>query len=379
MKILLVSIPSVHAIRWIENLKDAGHELYWFDILNRGSMNISIELTQIVNWNKRKIKYIKGEYFLRKKIPSLYYKIQPFLEKTIEEKLEEIILKIKPDVVHSFEMQSCSYPILNTMLKYPKLTWVYSCWGSDLYYYKNLKNHNRKIKQVLKRVNFLHTDCLRDYKIAKELGFNGEYLGVIPGGGGFKLSEFKNLKLPINKRNVILVKGYEHNFGRALNVLKALSLLTNEIIDYKVVFFGAHQKIIDFVNKNELNFQVFDRNELSHNELITLMGKSKIYIGNSISDGMPNTLLEAVIMNAFPIQSNPGNVTSEIIENEMNGLLINNPDDITEIRVQIEKALQFDREGKFIEATRINNKIANNRLDYTINNTLILKMYYNIN
>jgi hypothetical protein len=379
MKILLVSIPSVHAIRWIENLKDAGHELYWFDILNRGSINVSIELTQILNWNKRKIIYIKGEHFLRKKIPRLYFKIQPLLEITVKEKMEDIILKIKPDVVHSFEMQGCSYPILNTMLKYPKLKWIYSCWGSDLYYYKDFKNHNIKIKQVLSRVNFLHTDCLRDYKIAKELGFNGEYLGVIPGGGGFKLSEFKNLKLPINDRNVILVKGYEHKFGRALNVLKALRMLTNELIEYKVVVFGAHQKIIDFINENELNFKVFNRDELLHNELITLMGGAKIYIGNSISDGMPNTLLEAVIMNAFPIQSNPGNVTSEIIENEMNGLLINNPDDITEIRAQIEKALQLDREGKFIESTRINNKIANNRLDYTINNTLILKMYYNIN
>lgn len=378
MKILLISIPSVHAIRWIENLKEAGHELFWFDVLNRGNIGVSTELTQIVNWKKRKLPYIKGEHFLRKKIPSLYYNIQSLLEITIKEKLEEIILNIKPDIVHSFEMQSCSYPILNTMQKFPKLKWIYSCWGSDLYYYKNFKNHNKKIKEVLNRVNFLHTDCYRDYRIAKELGFNGNYLGVIPGGGGFKLSEFNKLKIPINDRNVILVKGYEHKFGRAINVLKALSLLSKEIVDYKVIVFGAHQKVIDFITENKLNFQVFDRNGLSHNEIIELMGKAKIYIGNSTSDGMPNTLLEAIIMNAFPIQSNPGNVTSEIIKNEVNGLLINKPEDVSDVKSQIEKALLFDKERRLNEMTNINTEIANKLLDYSVNQKKILDLYNNV-
>ena len=53
------------------------------------------------------------------------------------------------------------------------------------------------------------------------------------------------------------------------------------------------------------------------------MSKSFVYIGNSISDGMPNTMLEAMTMGAFPIQSNPGGVTEEIVENEVNGLLLN--------------------------------------------------------
>ena len=38
MKILFISMPSVHVIRWIENLKGSDHELYWFDVLNRGRL-----------------------------------------------------------------------------------------------------------------------------------------------------------------------------------------------------------------------------------------------------------------------------------------------------------------------------------------------------
>lgn len=376
-KILLISIDSIHIQRWIENLNNSSHfELYWFDILCRGKMDIPSNITQIVNWKKRKIKYIKGEYFLRKKLSSIYLKIQPFFETTIEEQLEKIIKEIKPDVVHSFEMQSCSYPILKIMIKYPKLNWIYSCWGSDLYFYQKFKNDNKKIRNVLNRIDFLHTDCLRDYKIADKLGFKGEFLGVIPGGAGFKLSEFKKFKLPIEDRNIILVKGYEHKFGRALNVIKALSLLSSELKGYEIVIFGAHKIVIDFIVKNKLEFKAFDRNELSHIELMELMGKSKIYIGNSISDGMPNTLLEAIVMGTFPIQSNPGNATSEIIEDGVNGFLISNPDDIENISKLIRKTL---KDKKMISnAEGINRILAKEKLAYAINQEKIIALYQNI-
>ena len=72
---------------------------------------------------------------------------------------------------------------------------------------------------------------------------------------------------------------------------------------------------------------------------MSLMGKAMVYIGNSRSDGMPNTLLEAIIMGAFPIQSNPGGATAEIIEDNKNGLLINNPEDPEEIFKLMQAAL----------------------------------------
>jgi hypothetical protein len=158
-----------------------------------------------------------GEHFLRKKIPWLYNSIEPFLQVTIAEQLENFIQELKPDVIHSFEMQSCSYPIVAVLNKHNNIPWIYSCWGNDLFYFKNFKSHNSRIKQVLQRVNFLQTDCNRDIAIAKELGFKGISLDVIPGGGGFSLEAIQNKKLPINQRKIILVKGYEHKFGRAIN------------------------------------------------------------------------------------------------------------------------------------------------------------------
>jgi glycosyltransferase involved in cell wall biosynthesis len=58
---------------------------------------------------------------------------------------------------------------------------------------------------------------------------------------------------------------------------------------------------------------------------------------------MPNTLLEAIFMGAFPIQSNPGGVTAEIITPATNGLLIEDPENIEEIAETIQYAIQNKR------------------------------------
>jgi glycosyltransferase involved in cell wall biosynthesis len=368
---------SIHAIRWIENLKDTNHELYWFDVTNKGGLNTIDKAHQITNWKKRKIPYIKGEFFLRKNYSSLYHLLNPFFEVTANEYLETIIQDIQPDLIHSFEMHTCSYPILKTMLKFKHIKWLYSCWGNDLYYNKNIPEDLKTIKMMLGRIDFLHTDCYRDFEIAKSLGFTGEFLGVIPTGGGYDLGYYKNYRLPFEERKIILVKGYEHLFGRGLNVVKALQILNNLLSNYEVVIFGAHQEVIDFIHFNKLPFKTFGRNDLSQMELIKLMGKSILYIGNSISDGMPNTLLEAIIMQAFPIQSNPGNASAEIIEDNKNGLLINDSNDVNEIKEKIIFALTNLQLVN--QAMILNNEMAEQRLDYVLNKLKIEGIYSKIN
>lgn len=374
MKILFISMPSIHVIRWIENLKDTSYELYWFDVLGRGKLETLNAVHQYTDWEKRKIATVKGEYFLSKKAPLIYKKIVPFLEVTANEALEKIIIEIQPDVVHSFEMQSCSYPILKTMQKYPHIPWLYSCWGNDLYYYQQFSTHLKKIKQVLQRVDFLHTDCNRDFTLAKKIGFLGKHVGVIPGGTGYKLAELEKCKLPVEERKIILVKGYENEFGRGLNIIKALQQLK---LDYEIIVFGSHINVINYIIANQLDFKFFDRHGLSHQELMGLMGKSLLYIGNSISDGIPNTLLEALIMGAFPIQSNPGGATAEIVENGVNGFLIENPESIMDVQNIILKFLLSPQLAE--NAVKINSKLAQDRLDYKTNRVKVISIYNLIN
>lgn len=378
MKILFISMPSLHAVRWIENLNASGHELYWFDVLGKGKLDTNITIQQITDWKKRKVPYIKGEHFLRKNFLNFYESIHSFLEVTANEKLGQILNEIQPDLVHSFEMQSGSYPILKTMQKFSHIKWLYSCWGSDLFYFQNQQQHVSKIKSVLSRIQYLHTDCNRDFLLAQSLGFKGKHLGVIPGGGGFNLQKFLPYSQPLSDRKIILIKGYHHNVGRGLVLVKAAHIIQKSIqkLGFEVVVFGAHPIVIDYIKKNELPYEVHDRHELAHHDLLQFMGKSALYLGNSISDGMPNTLLEAIIMGAFPIQSNPGNVTAEIITEGENGFLIGNPNDENSIAELILRVLQ--QPELLQNAFEINQKIAKERLDYVVNQQKIVALYQQI-
>ena len=373
MKILFISMPSIHAIRWIENLQDSAHELFWFDVTNRGRIIISDEVKQFTGVLTRKRKPIKGEFTLSKHFPAIYSLFRSFIEVTENEALENIIRQVRPDIIHSFEMQTCSYPILHTMNRHPEIKWIYSCWGSDLFYYKDIPSHKLKIREVLKRVNLIHTDCRRDFEIAKELGFTGKHTGVIPGGTGYRISDFRHLRMPISQRRIILVKGYQHKFGRALNVVKALESISSQLHGYEVICFGTHQSVIDYIQQKTLPFKTFSRHELTHDGLMELMGKSHIYIGNSITDGIPNTLLEAMVMGAFPIQSNPGNVTSEIITDRQTGCLISDPDDVDKIADTIVAALSDF--NLMHHASDANFKWADENLEYELNRKKVIKIY----
>jgi glycosyltransferase involved in cell wall biosynthesis len=377
MKILFISMPSIHAIRWIENLKDTSYELYWFDVMGRGNMWTINRVHQFTDWERRKLPYLKGEYFLSRNYPSFFEKIEPFLKVTASEQLATIIKTIQPDIIHSFEMQSCSYPIIKAMNRFPNIKWIYSCWGNDLYYYRQFSFHLKRIKIVLARVNAIHTDCARDYTIAKKLGFKGFHLGVVPGGSGYNLDLYHSLKLPVTQRKMIIVKGYQHQFGKGLIIVKALHAIQSELQNFEIVVFGAHKEVVEYINDNKLPYQVYHRHELSHDEILTLMGKSVIYIGNSISDGIPNTMLEAVAMGAFPIQSNPGGATEEIINHGKNGLLIENPESIEEIIQLLRFAIS---NPEMIEnAIKINTILAQEKLEYKMVKEKIVAMYENCN
>lgn len=342
MKILMVSIPSLHFFRWANQLKDAGHEVYWFDITGMSKPVEKISwINQKVDW-KLKWEY-PGRIFIKNRFSKLYQFIQKFNESKTTNVFEDYLQTIQPDVVHSFALYLSCSPIIEVMEKYSNQKWIYSSWGSDLFYFQNEPNYLKDIKRVLPRVNYLFTDCNRDYEIAKSYGFNGEFLGVFPGGGGFQLNEMETYKLPLVERKTILIKGFQGRSGRAIPVLKAVLSLKNELTNYDIVVFGADPETIQFVNQTSFsewgNFEILGK--ILHTDVLKLMGKSLIYIGNSNSDGMPNTMLEAICMGAFPIQSNPGGATAEVIQNGINGLLIEDCEDVNDISVLICEALQL--------------------------------------
>ncbi|WP_298343676.1 glycosyltransferase [uncultured Algibacter sp.] len=342
MKILMVSMNSIHFQRWTDQLKDSGHEVFWFNIRDGGYSEKLHWVKQITGW-KLKFPKLKGRVFVKKRLPWLYNKLSFLYENNTAKTFEKVLLEVKPDVVHSFVLYVSCAPILKVMNVYADIKWIYSSWGSDLFYFQQNPEYLKDIKRVLPRVNYLFTDCNRDVELAKKYGFNGKVLGVFPGGGGYSIDTFEAYIQPLENRNAILVKGYQGRSGRAIPVLKALEALSEIINDFQIIVLGADDEVCTFVKQSSLiksNLKIYKKSDmLPHIEVIKLMGQALIYIGNSNSDGMPNTLLEAIIMGAFPIQSNPGGATEDIIKHKKNGLLIQDCENVDSIFKLIELAI----------------------------------------
>jgi glycosyltransferase involved in cell wall biosynthesis len=327
---------SIHFRRWSEQLRDSGHDVYWFDILDQGYAPSISWMTQITGWKKGFLKK-RGRTFIKNKFPQLYRTLVLKYDTKVEDAFAKAVQEIQPDAIHSFALYVSCTPILPVMLQ-NNIPWIYSSWGSDLFHFRKESSHLKDIKEVLPRVNYMFADCKRDQEIAAELGFIGTHLGVFPGGGGFDLEAFKSSQILQSQRKIIAVKGNENRSGRAVPVLKALEQLSLQLTDFEVVVFGVENDAVFQFQEGSIPHLTI-KGFMEHEELIQLFCSSLIYIGNSNSDGMPNTLLEAICAGAFPIQSNPGGATAELIKNEENGLLIEDCEDVPHIQEVILKAI----------------------------------------
>jgi len=337
----MVAIPNHHFFQWVNQLKASGYKVYWFDITDGGPKSEKIAwVHQIKGWK------LKWDFPFRTKIkkhlPKLYNFILKYNQNDTSKVFENTINTIKPDIVHCFEMLLSGLPIISVM-EQNAIPLIYSSWGSDVFYHENLGISKAALHQFYKRTNYLITDCNRDYKLAVSQGFKNKFLGVFPGNGGVSVDASKIQ--PNLKRRTILIKGYDDGVGKASVVLQAIEKLPKQLLQQKnIVVYSADSSVIKQIQASpilqELSINTHSRYTFIQNEtLLQLMGKSCIHIANSVSDGMPNALLEAMAMGAFPIQSNPGGVTEEVIVHGDNGFLIANPLDANEIATHIETAL----------------------------------------
>lgn len=343
MKILMVSMRSIHFRRWCSQLEHSGHEVHWFDIDDGGRIEELNWVLQHSGWRYKGGNF-KGRMFLKRYIPFLH----KLLENSKTKAFEKVLKEVNPDAVHSFVMYRGCVPIFPVMQRYSHIKWIYSSWGSDLFHFRNIPEYRSDLETILPNIDYMFTDNQRDKKIASDLGFTGIFLGVFPGGGGFKIAAYDEFYKNSEERKGILIKGYQGRSGMAIPVLKAVKDLRSILETTPIMVFGADPEVEAFIASDEflrkkVQIPSTKKAMIRHDEVLKLMGKAAVYIGNSKSDGMPNTLLEAIIMGAFPIQSNPGGVSEEVITHGENGLLIQDPSSNREIADLISIALNDDQ------------------------------------
>ena len=105
-----------------------------------------------------------------------------------------------------------------------------------------------------------------------------------------------------SERKLILVKGYESFVGRASVALAAIDLISDQIRNFEIVVYSANKKTSKLVyrlnKKKNLNIKVFPKKKLSHEEMLNLFKRARVYVGVSLSDGISTSLLEAIATGA---------------------------------------------------------------------------------
>ncbi len=394
MRILFVAlIYNPLSARWIDQVSDLGWELY---CTGAGSpvhplfRNITIYGSYPQKQIPKSVTY-KSAWPLpggmgRGKLKQMFPGLAKKLALDPAEQLARLIVKLKPDVIHSLKMQDEAYTVLAAArllggnLPCP---WVYSVWGSDIYRFRHFPDHVDRIKAVLTSCDYLLADNPRDIDLAVEHGFSGKVLGVLPTGGGYPVTAMQStIKENPSQRKIIAIKGYqEKHGGQAITALEAVQRCGAIFADYRII---VHSAIGSYASAEfdrvrakaaEVSAQCSVPIEfLPYNppeKIWELFARSRIAIAISNSDGTPNAMLEAMIAGAFPIQSNTGGL-EPWIDSGVNGFLV--PfDEVERIAEAITRAVSDDQ--LVDHAAEINLRETRARLDRQVIKAQTIDLY----
>jgi len=240
--------------------------------------------------------------------------------------LQRLIRRVNPDFVHALEFQHGAY-LADQALRSGNLKhkFIATNYGSDIYWFQQFPKHLAKIKSVLDRADRYSAECERDVQLALGYGFKGRVLPVIPNAGGIPEKYAQMEVLPPSERNLILIKGYDGWVGRATLAVAALPLIKDQLEGFEIIFYSCNTKTIRAIKKmsrdSGIKVTAYPKKALSHDQMMHLFARALIYVGVSLSDGISTSMLEALAMGAYPVQSNTA-CTTEWFKHGLSGIEI---------------------------------------------------------
>jgi glycosyltransferase involved in cell wall biosynthesis len=324
--VLVCMVDSIHVARWIAQFEPT--EVRFILFPSGPNRRVHPKILEMIAKGKKFDNQITIVPF-GGKLSLPLWALDRFFNDRIRGLLLRRILKITlSDFVHALELQHAGYVTMRALAdKRITTPFIATNYGSDVYWFRQFPKHKAKIQSILQRADLYSAECQRDYLLAKDFGFDGVELPLGPNAGGIELAGDQfNFQAP-SKRKTIAIKGYHGWVGRALVALDAVESLQHELRDYEIVVYSANLKVarraLQIGRKLGLRVSIHKKNSLSHQEVLGIFAKARIYIGLSLSDGISTSLLEAMSMGAFPIQTSTS-CADEWITPGKSGALIRN-------------------------------------------------------
>jgi len=337
LRVLFVApANSVHTARWIAQLSGQGWDLHLFSSFDVGGAHpaLSSDVTVHGASGGNSLAARASRKARRLLFPGARL-----------ENLSRLIAELKPDIVHSLEMQHGAYLTLEAKARLgsPFPVWILTNWGSDIYHFGKFPEHASRIRAALASCDYYQCECQRDVRLARDFGFKGPVLPVIPNFGGFDLKQVRRLRspLPPSKRRRIMLKGYQGWAGRALTGLAALEKCADALAGYELCVYVSEisAQVRALERRTGIRATIVPTGA-AHEEMLRLHGGARVSIGLSITDSLSASFLEAVIMGSFPVQSDTG-AAAEWIANGKTGLIVP-PEDVEAVSLALRRALTDD-------------------------------------
>ena len=386
MKILVVAMSdSIHTARWLSQMTGRGWNIHLFPSCDGGYVHPDI--SDVTVHHSIYYQFQRGSTNVKKHglpLPSLpaVFLCRRILDRYWPrfrvQQLARLIHRLKPDLVHSMEIQHAGYLTLaaKKLCRGEFPPWIVTNWGSDIYLFGRLAAHKEQIKDVLSHANYYSCECQRDVCLAKVFGFAGKVLPVFPNTGGFDIAEVEGFREQGStaSRRIIMVKGYQTWAGRALVALRSLERCSDLLDGYTVAIYSATEEVEIaaelFQDTTGIPVAIIPK-KTCHREMLRWHGRARISIGLSISDAISTSLLEAMVMGSFPVQSWTA-CADEWINDGCNGLLVP-PEDPEIIEKALRKALLDDELVNL--AAKYNSDLAMNRLDQRVLREKVVNFY----
>ena len=388
LRILFIARPiSVHAARWINQVTDQGWDIHLFPAFEaplhsdfRNLTSYGLMRQSVTSGVRHRALWplpVGGDrvQMLGRRLPESWSSRAAWLAR--------VIARLKPDIVHSLEFQQAGYLTLAARKSYDGQfpAWVTSNWGSDIYLYGPLAEHRDKIKQILAGCDYYTCECRRDVDLAREYGFTGEVLPVLPVAGGFEVKKMQQFRQPgpTSARRVVALKGYQHWAGRALVGVRAVELCADALKagGYTVALYSADEDVRIAAERMaqttgvKLEFVPSG----SHEDMLRLQGRARVGIGLSISEGLSTSALESLVMGAFPVQSDTSCLCEDLVRDGETVLMVP-PEDAEAVATAIRRAVTDDE--LVDRAAEINDRTVAARLDYSVIQPQVVRMYEGI-
>ena len=331
--LLVCMLDSIHTAHWVERFKnsDVIIEIYPSQKFRHLHPKIIKQLGRSSN-----IKLAIHNRF----IPLAVYGYLDFFLNEIPSKLGRRINRVRSlqshlnksnfNFVHALEIQGAGYLSAQLYLK-PETQLIVTNWGSDIYYFKNIATDAALIRNLLRKTDRYSAECVRDYDLAREMGFSGLELPVIPNSGGnsYLMGDFAS-----RKEFLIVAKCYGGRFGRGDLAIEAVTKLLQSEKDFRIFFYSVspeyEKRVIALQEKfpGRIDFSTISLGK-SHSELMELFKRARIYLGCSVSDGISTSFLEALSHGVYPIQTNTS-CANEWVEKGIHASLVSlNLDEIS--------------------------------------------------